>query len=141
MAEGRSAQRGEVRVELLSEPVGGVGVAVRLHQCVCYHRPSALNQQVLSSHSCGPGVLIGLPGSSAEGPSRGCNPGAIPGWALFEGWTGEGPTARTPHMVGGLCCLLAVTCHMGLSNTWTKLTTSVSDEVSWTSVCAAYPPT
>ena len=31
VAEGRGAERGEVRVELLSEPIGGV--AVHLHQC------------------------------------------------------------------------------------------------------------
>ena len=102
---------------------GGGGCCAPSSVQVCYHTPSTL-KHVLSSHSCGPGVLIGLPGSSAEGPSGGCNPGASPGWALFKGWTGEGPTARTPHMVGGLHCLLAVTCHMGLSNMWTNLTTS-----------------
>ena len=30
--------------------------------------------------------------------------------------TGEGSTASTLHMVGGLHCWLAVPCHMGLSN-------------------------
>ena len=124
MAEGRGSERGEVRVEPLSEPVavGGRCCAPSSVQ-VCYHTPSTL-KHVLSSHSCGPGVLIGLPGSSAEGPSGGCNSGASPSWALFKGWTGDGPMARTPHMVGGLGCPLAVTCRIGLSNMWTNLTTS-----------------
>lgn len=53
-----------------------------------------------------------------------------PGWVLSKGSTREGPTVRTPHVVGGLRCLLAVPCHVGLSN-MTAHCIKASKGVSW----------
>ena len=44
--------------------------------------------------------------------------------------TREGPTVRTPHVVSGLRCLLAVPCHVGLSN-MTAHCIKASKGVSW----------